>query len=576
LILIGLESPNGSDYGSRSGRFLGWQDPALSQGVLDLNKVPINLPYGVSQIDAPPSVAFYDGRSYIVGGYSANLILDESYTAYRQGILAPTDAPVVAGGSGNAAVAYWSFYDEVTGERSTLSAGTATLGNGTRTWSGFPLRPPDDVYIPDGTVETLGATQPGTVRTDDPRTRHFFLRPGDDVEIDGTPTKIIAVTGPRTFDVSPFTVWTGADVSGRTFSAFPLTRATHIELWLEEAGDFPRLITRVLLGTTTFVESSTLAERGEAFQDSFERFPYCTINTIYHDRQIMAGNPDAPDTVYVSDLFFPERYGGLNFRTRNGENVVSLLSTRDYCLVLTDKSSYILQGYTDNDFTFTVADPNIGAITHVGNMVIHGYPYVWTQEGPYMYTGTWHPMSPENRHFFRDVTSVQFGSFFGELDPNNNLYGPTESRFNFWRGTHDPTWNAWIIGGTVVVDYTTLTPVSGGGFAPARISMDSTEMRNPTIPTNNFVGGNFNIKGHSQHAAAYLKQNAGDAYGNMYMIHEKTHSSLSEDPLQTDPPAGNRNICRMDRDGGLSISAGQDVFPGRYSPNEWYIITVPV
>ncbi|MCP4900206.1 MAG: hypothetical protein GY906_24810 [bacterium] len=566
MILLGLDSPDSSDFGSRSGQILGWQDPNAVSGSMAggasggsaVNQVPMALPFGVTSIDTPPSVAFYDGRSYIVGGYSSNMVIDEAYTLWRQGILAPTDPPTVAGGSGSAGVAYWSFYDEVTGERSTLSAGVAILADaGTRTWTAMPLRPPDDVFISEGTVEALGTTKPGTMKTDDPRIRHFFLRPGDRTVISGLTRRILDVDGSRTFVVEPFIEV--ADVSGLTFEAFPLTRATHVELWIEEAGDFPRLVTRVILGTTELVESSTLATRGEAFQDSFERFPYCTVNAIYHDRQVMAGNPDAPDTVYVSELFFPERYTGLNFRTRNGEVVVSLLSTRDYCLVLTDKSSYILQGYTENDFTFTVADPNIGAITHVGNMVIHGYPYVWTQEGPYMYTGGWHPMSPENRHFFRDVTSAQFGSMFGELDPDGSTYNPDETRFKFWRGTHDPTWNAWIVGGTVVVDYTTLSPVTGGGFAASRISMDTTEVETQ-------APGNWQILGKSQHIAAYLKQAAGDDYGGMYMLYQKPHTSLT---TADDPPVTDRIICRMDRDNSLPAS-DPSVFPGRYSPNEWW------
>jgi len=559
MILFGLSSPSSQDYGSRSGQIMAWVEKGLVPGAADfppsaLHKVPIYLPYGVTDVDAPPSVAFYDGRSYIVGGYSANIVVDEAYTAWRQGIIPPTEPPTVAGGGGTVGVAYWSFYDEMSGERSSLSAGVpCNAGSGTRTWSNFPLRPPDDVFIGEGTVRA--DVSMGGYYTEDPRTRHFYMRPGDIVSIQGQNQQVLEVLGPRHFNTDPYPY--GSDTTGLTFEGYPLTRATHVEVWIEQSGDFPRLVARVRLGATELVESSTLAERGEAFQDSFGRFPYCKVNAIYHDRQIMAGNPDAPDTVYVSELFLPERYSGLNFRTRNGEKVVSLLSTRDYCLVLTDKSSYILQGYTDSDFTFTVADPNIGAITHVGNMVIHGYPYVWTQEGPYIYTGAWHPISPENRHFWRDAAQGEVDWFDEVLTceggrPSN--YNPTEERFNFWRATHDPMWNAWIIGGTIVVDYTTVIPQAGGGFAPARISLDSTE-------TCGSAPGNWQVEGHSQHIAAYAKQQAGDDYGNMYILHKKQNSYSDAD---SDPPAGsNRIITRM--------------LPGRsFFPNEWWETQSPV
>jgi hypothetical protein len=535
LILFGQQSPNSTDYGSRSGQILAWVDPGTVTGTdtfppTAAHKVPIYLPYGVTDVNKPASVAFYDGRTYIVGGYSANIVIDEAYTAWRQGILPPTEGPSVSGGSGGTGVAYWTFYDELSGERSSLSAGVSVSAeSGTRTWTNFPTRPPDDVYIPEGTVRA--DVSEGAFYTEDPRTRHFYLRPGDVVDIAGISgrRRVTEVSGPRYFVAEPYTYT--IESSGLSFEAYPLTRATHIETWIEESGDFPRLVARVLLGTTELVESSTLATRGEAFQDSFQRFPYCTVNTIYHDRQIMAGNPDAPDTVYVSELFHPERYTGLNFRTRNGENVISLLSTRDYCLVLTDKSSYILQGYTDSDFTFTVADPNIGAITHVGNMVIHGYPYIWTQEGPYMYSGAWHPISPENRQWFIDN-------------------GPDE----FDRAAHDPLWNCWITGGKFVLDYTTVIPQAGGGFAPARLAIDELSYSAP---------GNWQIVGVAQSTVGYMKERAGEAYGNLYAIYERQTTYSDED---SEPPAGSdRIICRMP---GPSRTT--------YFPNEWWEIIEPV
>jgi hypothetical protein len=550
LILFGQQSPLSDDYGSRSGQILAWQDPALFSGVIgqnEENKVAIALPYGVTDVDLPASIAFYDGRTYIVGGYSANIVIDETYTAWRQGINPPTEPPSISGGGGNAGTAYWTFYDIISGERSSLSGGVpCNAGSGTRVWTNLPARPPDDVFIAEGTVYADFSNS--SFYTEDPRTRHFYLRPGDLVKVANAPKTVSEVSGPRYFSAHPFGF--GSDSSGQSLAALPLTRATHIEFWIEEAGDFPRLITRTPLGATELRESSTLATRGEAFQDNFQRFPYCTVNAIYHDRQIMAGNPDAPDTVYISELFQPERYTGLNFRTRNGENVVSIIATRDYCLVLTDKSSYILQGYTESDFTFTVADPNIGAITHVGNMVIHGYPYVWTQEGPYMYTGSWNPLSPENRHWFRDCVqspSVFFSEAAAFYLGSSPAYAPSEGRFHFWRATHDPTFNSWIVGGTVVIDYTTILPQSGGGFAPARISVDSTEVRSQPP-------GNAQIYGVSQHTSAYMKQRPEDKYGNQWMIFKKPNPYADVDST---PAAGPGNmICRSVPGGGFA--------------NDWY------
>ena len=108
----------------------------------------------------------------------------------------------------------------------------------------------------------------------------------------------------------------------------PYGRATHLELWISAAGGLPQMVTRVRMGTTTFVESTASEDLGESFMGAFERFPRCTMNAIWNDRQLMAGDPDNPDRVYMSELFFPERYTGLNFRTKDGAPVTGMLDRK--------------------------------------------------------------------------------------------------------------------------------------------------------------------------------------------------------------------------------------------------------
>jgi hypothetical protein len=411
----------------------------------------------------------------------------------------PSIGGAAAGGSGD--FAYLSWWDEYTQERSPLSPATE-IGTGQRIWQNLPLRPPDDVHISEGTMNFENDPGDGEFFwTDDPRTRTFYLRPGDLVTV-ATPSIywdfVDTVLSERIFTTLQGGGLFGGggsgsgDKAGLTMAAQPFTRATHLELWVSIAGGLPRKVMQVEIGSETVTENTSAQSLGESYIDAFRRFPFCSINAIYHDRQLMAGDPDAPDTLYISQLFFPERWGGLTFRTRNGERIVSIIGTRDYALVMTDRSSYILQGYTDNDLTFTVADPNIGAITHVGNTVVHGMPFVWTDAGPYLFNGSWHPMSPENKYFLRECLFQESNALVTYKTPDLfrdmswiSYFRQPDEQFRFWQGSRDPNWNCWITGGTVVMDYTPVAPQAGGSFSVGRMSLDLGEAQ--AVDSNSWV-----------------------------------------------------------------------------------------
>jgi hypothetical protein len=302
------------------------------------------------------------------------------------------------------------------------------------------------------------------------------------------------------------------------FSVLPFSRATHLELWISLAGGLPQLVMKVPIGTTSVVESTAAAEMGESFIGAFERFPRCSMNVIWNDRQLMAGDPDNPDTVYMSELFLPERWAGLSFRTRDGAPVTGMLALRDYCLVFARDKTYMLQGYTENDFTFQMIEQSLGSVGHQCNSVVHGSGYVWTEKGPYMFNGSWHPLSPENS--FRIVSvSQDFGatSMRSVADPDSNTYMVLHnepqglvvdryiSHYDYALGSN----------GALVFDYTTVQPETGGTFAGARMSIDT-----PSDPTYNCY---------------YLANKWG--YGRMYSLNNQ-----SVDSLETIYSVGNQSF----------------------------------
>jgi hypothetical protein len=109
---------------------LWWMRP-ISIGTWSSTEIfPITIPDGVAGIRRRPSWATYNqggsSRTYGVGGFSANILVDEHYRCLKQGIPAPTAIPSVAATTGpgrtGSAIFYWRFLDELGGRFGPLSA----------------------------------------------------------------------------------------------------------------------------------------------------------------------------------------------------------------------------------------------------------------------------------------------------------------------------------------------------------------------------------------------------------------------------------------------------------------------
>lgn len=514
MYVIGTRGRKGYSEGSHSGRFFLWTD-RLGQGwsntlATTIPYFEVQLPYGVVGLAAPWSVASYEGRVYIVGGHTYNLLIDEHHRALKQGIRGPEYPPNISGATGTGNIAYLSWYDELTNERSPLSQGLVLDDTVPRVWQNLPTRPPDEIFNTDGVVTGSG----GTMTAADLNSRVRMLRPGDRVAF--TQYANLSYHQVTQCGESQFrTDGSGQYPTSSGMSVLPTPRASHLELWLSVAGGLPRLVTQVPIGTTSLTESLAAGELGETFIGSFERFPRCSMNTIYNDRQVLAGDPDNPDTVYLSELFYPERYAGVNFRTRTGDPVTGLLGLRDYCLVFTRDRTYILQGYTEGDFTFNLLEQSLGSVGHTCNSIVHGNAYIWTEKGPYMFNGSWHPLSPENEFSQPAANEAQW--LRSVVDPEDNAYilnaaGPGASDQSivrlvdlyFRQGEFDVKGNFPVF----VFDYTTVQPEAGGTLATARLSVDVQywALQQDTLPTPGNMGGYW-----------YLSNKWGE--GRLYVLH---------------------------------------------------------
>lgn len=473
-----------SGVGFHSGRFWRFDDRAAA-AVKAEHFRQLFLPYGVSAgVGGRPSVSQYEDRLYVTGGYSDNLVLDEHERIHRLGMMAPTTAPEITGAAGTGVIGYLSFWDELTDEHSALSGGKQISNATPRTWNNLPTYEPNDFMYPHGYISLLDEATDRVRPTFasgvsvDTLSPLFYMRPGDKISL-GSGT-IAHLEYPGTGDSERLFTATlfGDPIRYTNPVGKPRQRASHACLWLSVAGGLPRLVTKVRLGTTTVIEGVPTASLAEAHPGNFERFPVCNIGTIYRDRLLMAGDAGALDTVYLSAIGLPERYEGFKFRTRNGEAVTGLLGTRDYCLVMTESSTYLLQGFTEDDMVMTLQDNGIGACAHHTNVVVHGTPYVTNRDGIFMFNGTWHPVMLGATRSFAQHFAANRGVYQNSFMVNN----PVDKTIQLFLSGYDLV-TYTLTGNDIadlvmyenyswVVNYSSVQPQAGGGFGPGMISMD--------------------------------------------------------------------------------------------------------
>ena len=372
-------------------------------------------------IDHPVSGDNYGPRQYLVGGFTANILVDEEFRCLRQGIRGPNTIPSVSVGAGtNAQVCYTRFFDEVTGERSPLSEGKAVTGDLVRVWTNLPTDVPDEQIVIEGTASIAAGVVTGIAA----KTNFGDLRPGDRIAIATDLTRwaqIRTLTSTTSMTIDD----TAMATAGAALVCKPVSRVSHVELWVSVFGGLPRFIARLRIGTTSFTESTATLALGEAEVTSFEAMPYGTINLFYNDRQLVSGVDGHRDTVYLSAIGFPERWEGLSFRTAYGEPIVGMFRFRDYVVLLCPRSSYKLQGYTEDDYVRTVLEAKIGGLGHLSNAVAETRAFVPSADGVQIFNGAFHPAIPtRNREWQKDYGANRpaWESGFAIVNPNDETY----------------------------------------------------------------------------------------------------------------------------------------------------------
>lgn len=377
-------------------------------------------PPACSTIERYPSGDNYGNRQYLVGGHTANIMIDESMRCVRQSMRPPNVIPAATvGGGAIAQILYTRFYDEVTDERSPLSDGLPLTGNVTRAWTGLPTVVPNEQIVIEGTVTFAAGTVTGV------KTNFGDLRPGDRIAVATATTRwtqVRTITSQTVITVDD----TGMAGAGVALVCKPVSRASHVELWVAVSGDLPRFTgLRVRVGTTAVTEAIATLALGEAEVVSFDAMPLGEFNVFYNDRQLISGVEGHRDTVYLSAIGFPERNEGLEFVTAYNEPIVGMFRYRDYVVLLCPDSSYRLQGYTEDDYNRTVLEPHIGGLGHHGNRAGEGEAFVPSRKGLQVFNGAFHQGIPTRRTEWQQLYSDNEWAWeagLGCINPNDQTY----------------------------------------------------------------------------------------------------------------------------------------------------------
>lgn len=245
-------------------------------------------------------------------------------------------------------------------------------------------------------------------------------------------------------------------------------RVTHIGLFRSTDGSLPRLVMIRQVGVTVVTEATALGDLGFAVTDSWDRFERCRYNEVWHDRQVMSGDDQHPTAIYLSLVGFPERQSSLSLSTKSGQKVVGLVVVRDTLVVLCQRASEIISGYTEDDLSIEIAQSQIGCVSHHGVVVIHGMAWIPTHLGYYLCDGA--------------------GWFFGMKDVSNRWireYKTFPNNYERMWAVHDPVRQALkaYVGDHVdvgastywIASYPDTLSILGGTYGQPKWSYDSSE-----------------------------------------------------------------------------------------------------
>ena len=193
----------------------------------------------------------------------------------------------------------------------------------------------------------------------------------------------------------------------------PNPRANVIRGYVGMDGNDARFAWERPLGTTSVTENVATLALGSVLSTQRGVGPKAYVGEIYHDRMWYVDASDKTK-IYYSELFEPESVAALNFLTTwDGEFVTGIKRLGDVMLVFCRSCSYVITGWDENDIIIRKISPSIGCISHWSIVDIHGRLWFASQDGVYVYDGSFQYMMDDLPGYWGD-------SYLANLDAYEN------------------------------------------------------------------------------------------------------------------------------------------------------------
>lgn len=230
--------------------------------------------------------------------------------------------------------------------------------------------------------------------------------------------------GPLSAPSTPLALVNQARVSGNIPTTCPDPCVDIVQGLMEVDGSTPRVAWERQLGTANVTESVATLALLDAAPDDFTDMPLGTMNTLFHDVQVVAGNHIYPERAFFSATAELDRHEGLYAQT-DGEFITGLWCHGDYVFINSHEKVYRVQGFTATDINRDVEKNDLGVINHDGIVVFHRKVILPTTIGFQLYDGMWH-------HLMRDRQA----EWLREYALYRNQYEAAQAYYNPRRGAY--------------------------------------------------------------------------------------------------------------------------------------------
>jgi hypothetical protein len=326
----------------------------------------VSLPGGVTNNAYRPTFGWYQGKVYITGQFSENLIVTISAgvaTAYKMGLAKPVGTPftLAAQGAGITGFCYGKItYVQKIGTDTIIESegsdqfGGVMLTNQGRRWSGFPAVSPD--------------------------------------------ARITHARGYVSVDGSEF------------FAAWELASASFFGV-----ANYDEAIATAALGA--------LLPENSGFPTETKTTRFCEV---YHDRMWYASSTNNKYRIWFSEVGQPESVGVFSFfDTRDGEQITGMKRLRDQLIIFCRRSTYAVQGFGPQDFVISKISQDIGCVS--AHSVVNIYDRLWFagSDGVYLYDGGFKLLTENLNQFYKDSyasRAVAFENAIAVNDLYRNVY----------------------------------------------------------------------------------------------------------------------------------------------------------